>query len=136
MLYSTSLNSVEITIYSTRHKNGDVSVLTKQMCSAPFTVTFLFCMCKRLINTLGMSYRRVIQFVHCRLESILPHFAGTLCCCRFPILIVFCDRRSTGSRFCYWRSIDLVPLIDFNRLQTSKYYSFRLSWTLQSVCSN
>ena len=52
--------------------------------------------------------------------STLPHFAGMLCWCRFPILIVFCDWRSTGNRFCYWRSIDLVPLIDFNRLQNQQ----------------
>ena len=45
-----------------------------KMCSAPFTATVLFCTRKRLINTLGMSYRCVIQFVRCQLELILPHF--------------------------------------------------------------
>ena len=50
-----------IYMYSTHHKNSDVSIPfhLNGPCSMPFTVPFVFHMHKRLINTLGVSYQRV-----------------------------------------------------------------------------
>ena len=99
LLVYTLVCSLILSKYCMRHKNGDISVPSRHniICSEPFTAPFPFCVYKRPINTLGVSYRRITWLVCHRLESMLwhchgiPNFAGTLCCCHFSTLSVFCE---------------------------------------------
>ena len=78
------------------------TVPSKRNTSMPFAVQFPFRARRQSINTLGVSYQRLVDLelmvLHCH---CLLNFRGTLCCCRSSDLSMFCDCRSTAKDFRY-----------------------------------